>query len=212
VVVPRIASVLSAWGMLATELRLQVTRTHIGDTSTLDVAAINRLYEEMEAEGRQRLSSWFDGAIHSVRSADMRYGEQIFEIDVPLDDIDFTAPDLLARIKAAFERRHEALYTYSLADQDPVLINARVATVGSLPALPQEPLTASGPDRPAIGRRRIYLGEWLDVPVHDFDQLAAGQVVAGPALVVSETTNVLLRHGDQATTTPHGWLDIQVPI
>ncbi|MEE1554611.1 MAG: hydantoinase/oxoprolinase family protein, partial [Alphaproteobacteria bacterium] len=36
VVVPRIASVLSAWGMLATELRLEVTRTHIGDTSALD--------------------------------------------------------------------------------------------------------------------------------------------------------------------------------
>ncbi|MBT3370124.1 MAG: hydantoinase/oxoprolinase family protein [Rhodospirillaceae bacterium] len=212
VVVPRIASVLSAWGMLATELRLEVTRTHIGDTSALDVAAINKLYEEMEAEGRQRLSSWFDGAISSVRSADMRYGEQIFEIDVPLEQIDFTAPDLLDQIKAAFERRHEALYTYSLADQDPVLINARVATVGALPALPEEPLAATGAPRPAIGQRRIYLGDWLDAPVYDFDTLTAGQTVPGPALVVSETTNVLLRDGDLATTTPHGWLDIKVPI
>lgn len=212
VVVPRIASVLSAWGMLATELRLEVTRTHIGDTSTLDIGAINDLYAEMEAEGRRRLSQWFDGAISSVRSADMRYGEQIFEIDVPLDQIDFSAADLLAQIKAAFERRHEALYTYSLQDQDPVLINARVATVGALPALPREPLVEAGADRPPTSRRRIYLGEWLEVPVYDFDRLAAGQKVSGPALVVSETTNVLLRHGDQATTTPHGWLDIQVPI
>ncbi len=211
VVVPRIASVLSAWGMLATELRLEVTRTHIGNTSTLDTGAINNLYQEMEAEGRGRLSQWFDGAISSVRSADMRYGEQIFEIDVPLDQIDFSAPDLLAQIKAAFERRHETLYTYSLKDQDPVLINARVATVGALPALPQEPLVAAGADIPATGRRRIYLGEWLEAPVYDFDWLAAGQKVSGPALVVSETTNVLLRHGDQATTTPHGWLDILVP-
>ena len=144
VVVPRIASVLSAWGMLATELRLEVTRTHIGDTSRLDIAAINSLYEDMEAEGRDRLRSWFDGAISSVRSADMRCGEQIFEIDVPLDQIDFTSPDLLDQMKAAFERRHEALYTYSLKDQDPVLINARVATVGALPALPREPLVKTG--------------------------------------------------------------------
>jgi N-methylhydantoinase A len=212
VVVPRIASVLSAWGMLATDLRLEITRTHIGDTSTLDVAAINRLYRDMEAEGRDRLASWFDGAIHSIRSADMRYGEQIFEIDVPLDQIDFAAPDLLAQIKAAFERRHEALYTYSLADQDPVLINARVATIGALPALPEEPLLAAGDDTPAMGRRRIYLGQWLEAPVYDFDRLSAGQVIAGPALVVSETTNVLLRPGDRATTTPHGWLDIQITI
>ena len=212
VVVPRIASVLSAWGMLATELRLEVTRTHIGDTSRLDIAAINDLYADMEAEGRDRLSSWFDGAISSVRSADMRYGEQIFEIDVPLDQIDFTSPDLLDQIKAAFERRHEALYTYSLKDQDPVLVNARVATVGALPALPQEPLVAAGAPIPATGNRRIYLDGWLDAPVYDFDRLAAGQIIPGPALVVSETTNVLLRHGDQATTTPHGWLDIKIPI
>jgi len=191
---------------------LEVTRTHIGDTSRLDTAAINALYEDMEAEGRARLRSWFDGAISSVRSADMRYGEQIFEIDVPLEQIDFASPGLLDQIKQAFERRHEALYTYSLKDQDPVLINARVATVGALPALPQEPLVAAGGATPATGHRRIYLGEWLDAPVYDFDRLAAGQVIHGPALVISETTNVLLRHGDQATTTPHGWLDIQVPF
>ncbi len=210
VVVPRIASVLSAWGMLATELRLEVTRTHIGDTSDLDIAAITDLYEEMEREGRNRLAGWFDGDIHTTRSADMRYGEQIFEIDVPLEDIDFSAPDLLARIKAAFERRHEALYTYSLEHQDPVLINARVATIGELPALPEEPRSSTGPDAPAVGGRRIYLGEWLEAPVYDFDRLAAGQIIEGPAVVVSETTNVLLRPGDRATTTPHGWLDIQI--
>ena len=212
VVVPRIASVLSAWGMLATELRLEVTRTHIGDTSALDVTAINQLYGAMETEGRERLAGWFDGNIRTTRSADMRYGEQIFEIDVPLEEIDFAAPDLLAQIKAAFERRHEALYTYSLEDQDPVLVNARVATIGDLPALPEEPMLAKGDDAPAMGQRRIYLGDWLEAPVYDFDQLKAGQIINGPALVVSETTNVLLRPGDQATTTPHGWLDISITI
>ncbi|MBT7759836.1 MAG: hypothetical protein HN732_21075 [Rhodospirillaceae bacterium] len=177
-----------------------------------DTDAINALYEEMEAEGQARLRSWFDGAISSVRSADMRYGEQIFEIDVPLDQIDFASPDLLEQIKAAFERRHEALYTYSLKDQDPVLVNARVATVGALPALPEEPLIAAGAATPPTDHRRIYLGEWLEAPVYDFDRLVAGQSIPGPALVVSETTNVLLRHGDQATTTPHGWLDILIPL
>ena len=187
---------------------IQVLHSKTGADLTRSV--LMQIITEMEAEGRERLSNWFDGEINSLRSADMRYGEQIFEIDVPLDGIDFTSTDLLERIKAAFEARHEALYTYSLKDQDPVLINARVATIGAMPALPQEPLAATGEASPASDSRRIYLGEWLDVPVHDFDRLAAGQQVAGPALVVSETTNVLLRPGDQAVTTPHGWLDIEV--
>ncbi len=33
VVVPRVASVLSAWGMLATDIRYELARTHIGDSS-----------------------------------------------------------------------------------------------------------------------------------------------------------------------------------
>ena len=123
--------------MLATQLRLEVTRTHIGDTSTLDVTSINELYSQMEKEGQNRLRDWFDGDIHTSRAADMRYGEQIFEIDVTLDDVDFSAPDLLEQLKTAFERRHEKLYTYSLKDQDPVLVNARVATIGTLPSLPK---------------------------------------------------------------------------
>lgn len=212
VLVPRIASVLSAWGMLATDLRLEVTRTHIGDTSALEIAAISQLYQDMEAEGRARLAQWFDGEIDTLRSADMRYGEQIFEIDVSLDAIDFKAPDLLTRIKAAFEDRHQALYTYSLEDQDPVLVNARVATIGRLPALPEEPVRAPVGDAPATGSRQIYLGQWIEAPVFEFEQLSSGQEIMGPAMVVSETTNVLLRPGDKAITTAQGWLDIQVPL
>jgi N-methylhydantoinase A len=145
-----------------------------------------------------------------MRWADMRYGEQIFEIDVPLDRIDFAAPDLLERIKLAFEHRHEELYTYSLKEQDPVLVNARVAAVGALPALPQEPAAGTGEPSAPSGRRRIYLGEWLEAPVYDFSRLVAEQVIEGPAIVESETTTVLLRPGDQATTTAHRWLDVRV--
>ena len=138
VIVPRVASVLSAWGMLATELRTECMRSHIGDTGGLDADAVRALFDALDAESRTRLAGWFDGEIRTARTADMRYGEQIFEIDVRLDDIDFAGTDLLERIKRAFEARHEELYTYSLRDQDPVLINARVAAIGALPAPPSE--------------------------------------------------------------------------
>ncbi len=210
VVVPRVASVLSAWGMLATELRLESIRTHIGDTGALDAAAIRALYDDMAAAGRQRLEAWFDGPIESRRAADMRYGEQIFEIDVPLDGIDFSAPDLIESLKDAFEKRHEALYTYSLEDQDPVLVNARLATIGALPALPREPRARAGASAEPRGRRRIHLGHWVEVPVYDFRELTAGQVIAGPAMVESDTTTVLLRPGDEATATAERWLDIRI--
>ena len=48
IVVPRLAAVLSAWGMLATDLRYELARTHIGDTSALAADDLRRIFEETE--------------------------------------------------------------------------------------------------------------------------------------------------------------------
>ena len=211
VIVPRLAAVLSAWGMLASDLRCEIARTHIGDASSLDPDALRAAYRDMEAEGRARLAeAAHGGPIHVRRSADMRYGEQIFEVNVPLDGLDFESPDLVQQMAVAFHARHEALYTYALRDQEAVLVNARVTAVGELPSLPQEGNLASGRPAAPRGHRRIYLGGWRDVPIYAFGELAPGQAIDGPAVVESGTTTVLLRAGDRATTTPVGWLDIHV--
>ncbi len=210
VIVPRVASVLSAWGMLATDLRFEVSRTHIGDTGRLDGGAVKRMFDDMEAEGRARLSASYDGPVRIERTVEMRYGEQIFEIAVPLADIDWSVADPLPQIVERFHARHEALYTYALRSQDAVLVNARTAVIGVLPDLPQEPALAPRAPAAPVGERRIHIGGWLDVPVYALDRLAPGQAVAGPAIVESAMTTVLLRPGNTATATAQGWLDIMV--
>jgi N-methylhydantoinase A len=198
VVVPRLAAVLSAWGMLTSDLRYEVARTHLGDASQLDAAALRALYEGLEAEGRRRLAAAsFEGAAQAHRSADMRYGEQIFEVNVSLDGIDWDAADLL-----------EELYTYAMPDQEAVLVNARVAVLGALPDPPREPAVADHPPAAPRTRRRIYLAGWQDVPIFDFDALAPNQAIAGPAVIEAATTTVLLRHGDRAQVSEIGWLDV----
>jgi N-methylhydantoinase A len=46
------------------------------------------------------------------------------------------------------------------------------------------------------------------VPIFEFDGLAPGQTVAGPAVIEAATTTVLLRPGERAQVTEIGWLDI----
>ena len=209
VVVPRIASVLSAWGMLSTDLRYELARTHVGDAARLGDERLRAIFGELEAEARRRLAQWFDGPIRLQRAAEMRYGEQIFEIDVPLDDVDWSGPDLLEAVIARFHARHEALYTYAMPGQEVVLVNARVAAVGALPSLPEDlPPPATAEPRP-IGMRRTYMGgAWCEVPLYDFERLFPGQSLVGPAVVEAPTTTVLLGPGDAARITVHGWLDI----
>ena len=92
-----------------------------------------------------------------------------------------------------------------------MLINARVATIGLLSDLPVEPEAQAMSEAAHTGHRRIYLDDWIEATVFPLDELASGQVVAGPAIIESDTTTVVLRPGDQATTTPQRWLDIAIP-
>jgi len=209
VVVPTVAAVLSAWGMLATDLRYELVRSHVSEVSRTTPAALRKIFAAMEDEGRARLAS-FSGPVHVRRSLDMRYGEQIFEISVPLGDVDLTAPDAIDQIVERFHRRHEELYAYSAPGQEVVIVNARVAVVGVLPALRAEPASGEGSAAATPGRRRVYLGDWVEVPVHGLDGLVPGQSLKGPAIFESATTTVLVREGERVEVTPQGWLDIAV--
>jgi N-methylhydantoinase A len=208
VVVPLAASVLSAWGMLNTDLRIELARSQ-AQRSGIDIDALKAAFAAMEREGRERLG-WFEGEVAVQRSADMRYGEQVFEIAVPLDTMDWSSAELAAEIEAAFHARHQALYTYSLPDQDVVLVNARASVVGRLPPASGVAGGRGLAEAAVKSHRRVHLGRWTDVPVYDFSALAADQAVAGPAMVESDTTTVLLRAGDAARFDARGWLDITV--
>jgi N-methylhydantoinase A len=204
VVVPIAASVLSAWGMLNTDLRVELTRGQ-SQSGGIDIDGLNASFTAMEKDGRSRLS-WFDGEITIHHTADMRYGEQVFEISVPLDDV----PRTREAIEAAFHTAHERLYTYALRDQDVVLVNAGLSVIGRLPAAPTVARDGSMSPVPPKSRRGIYLNEWIEVPVFDFATLAPGQMVIGPVIVESDTTTVLLRERETARFDPRGWLDVRL--
>ncbi|MBN8965092.1 MAG: hydantoinase/oxoprolinase family protein, partial [Rhizobiales bacterium] len=113
VIVPTIASVLSAWGMLTSDLRYEVSQTHVGDDTAMTDEGLRPVYAALEQQAINRLRGWFDGDIHIERSAEMRYGEQVFEVDVSLDGLDWNEPGLAERVAERFHLRHEELYTYS---------------------------------------------------------------------------------------------------
>jgi len=211
VVVPTVASVLSAWGMLASDLRYEVSRSHIGDTSDMDSARLRDIFASLEDEARQRLGSWFTGPIHIERSAEMRYGEQIFEVDVSLEGLDLACPSVMDELIERFHRRHEELYTYSSPGQEVVLVNARVAAVGEVPAAIEanDRKQEGGPLVP-IRTRHAYFDGWRDVPVYALEDVCPGHEIIGPAVIEAETTTVILGIDDRATANSLGWIDIEL--
>src|SRR5262249_43350259 len=140
---------------------------------------------------------------------EMGEGEESLEISVPVPGGGIEAADLMEQVVERFHRRHEELYTYSAPGQDVVLVNARVAVIGELPALPAEQASgARGDVQPKS--RRVYLGRWMEVPVYNFEAVRGGLEVKGPAIFESSTTTVVLREDERAVGTPPGWLDIRL--
>ena len=212
VAVPVFAAGLSAWGMLHTDLRYEMARSELGTGGVPEDAALRTIWAGLESEGRARVATWFGGTVETKRAADMRYGEQVFEIAVPLEHVDWDAPGLAQRVTEAFHARHESLFTYALQGEEVVLVNARLAVIGRLPPMPAPRAAGAGEDAPPFATRRARIGgSEEELPVFAFAALAAGQVVTGPAIVESDTTTVLLLAGDEARMDGRGWLAVRLP-
>jgi len=209
IIVPTVASVLSAWGMLTSDLRYEMSRTHYGAGARISPLKARELFGQLEQAAAGRLRSWFKGPVSIERSAEMRYGEQIFEIDVSLDGLDWDAADLVDQIEGRFHRKHEELYTYASPGQEVVFVNARVAAVGAVAPTDQDtrPASAAGVCAPR-GKRQAFFGDWREVPVYALDALRPGHSLTGPAIIEAETTTVLVDTGDRVTVNALGWLDI----
>jgi N-methylhydantoinase A len=211
IIVPTVASVLSAWGMLTSDLRYEVSRTHYGAGKRISAAEVRDLFAQLEQQAAGRLRSWFAGPMTVERSAEMRYGEQIFEIDVALNDLDWSTADLADQIEDRFHRRHEELYTYASPGQEVVFVNARVAAIGEVAARGQDVHPASSPAA-SVPRttRQAFFGEWREVPVYLLESLAPGQSLQGAAIIEAETTTIVVNEGDRVSVNALGWLDIEL--
>lgn len=211
VIVPGVASVLSAWGMLATDLRYELSRSFMAPIRSMNAEALRSAFAELEVLGRQKLARLNPAEVDIRRRVDMRYGEQVFEISTPLDSLDLERGDLLDEIEARFHERHEEVYTYKSLMQEVIMVNIRVSAIGRLDqmkpgvAAPTEPVSA------AVGIRKIYHGgHWQEVPVYQLESLAVGKTFDGPALIETRTTTVALREGDQARINRLGWVEIAI--
>ena len=209
VIVPTAASVLSAWGMLNSHLRYEASRTHYGTGSRISAEQARELFAQLDKQAAGRLRTWFGGGITIERSAEMRYGEQIFEIDVPLDDISWSADTLVDQIEDRFHSRHEELYTYASRDQEVVFVNARVAAIGEV-AVPAANVRPAPSAFRAPRTRPAFFGKWRDVPVYSLESLTPGQSFEGIAVIDAETTTVIVNEGDRVTVNALGWLDIKL--
>ena len=213
VIIPAAAAVLSAHGMLSTDLKYDYSRSLPTPLLGMDLDAVKALVKGMESEGRQKLQDQgvLESCIEITVSADMRYLDQIYEVNVPVPDLTQDLELLLYQWAGNFHSRYQELYSYSQSEQEIRLVTLRVSLVGSLPKLDPPPVDRVTTDTvKAKGRRKVYLSGWTDATVYEITELPPGSLVNGPAVLESDFTTVLVEAGDKATIDSYGGIELQV--
>jgi len=215
VIIPAAAAVLSAHGMLATDLKYDYSRSHPAALLGMDLGSIRSLVAGMESEGQDKLLAQgvLESNIEVTVTADMRYLDQIYEVNVAIPDLAQDEQALISQWAANFHQRYQELYSYSQSEQEIRLVTLRVSVVGRLPKLNPPPLEGANAAQPKEkGRRSIYFGSWVDAPIYEIADLSPGSTVNGPAVLESNFTTVLVEPGDSATIDPYGGIELQVSL
>ena len=203
--VPRIllpfgAGAMSAWGLLAAPLAFDFVRTVRARLDAADWAALNRLFAEMEDEGRALLAraGVAPEAARVTRIAEMRYVGQGHEVEAPVPGGRLSAASLPA-ITASFEDAYRALY-HRLPQGVPIeALNWRVTVSGPPPPLAFGGAGPARPDGDAVKTRRgAWFAEaagWIDTPVYDRYALAPGTRFEGPVIVEERESTAVIGPG-----------------
>jgi N-methylhydantoinase A len=196
VIAPPSPGVLSAFGLAGADVKTGFVDAINRSTNDLTVAEVRDLFSALEARCHQVLDGEQippdDRSL--LRSADLRYEEQSFEVTVPVANGLDRAVDLNA-LSEGFHAAHRELYGYSIPDHIPFLVNVEVTASGRKPK-PASPTLArsSAPATPA-GTRNVYFletGELQEAAIYARDALMAGQMLSGPAVVEQFDSTVVV--------------------
>ena len=203
-IIPRESSIFCAAGMLMSDLKHDFVRTYAASLQDVDPAKFNRLFEEMKQEGLRLLKEEHipEERVRLIYAVDLRYVKQYHEVGVEITAAEAEAVDIAA-MAARFHPQHNALYGYSLEDEEtPVeLINMRLICIGETekPKFFVQEYAGEDPGPAQKGRRRVYrpvVRDFEDVDIFDGLALKYGNRVVGPAIIeqVNTTTFVTGRY------------------
>ena len=229
IIVPGAPGVFSAFGMLFSDLRYDFVRTWPTRLDEAPFEKIERVYRELEDEGRRaiagtphpnpppRAREGRRGGLQKVtvkRSADMRYVGQEHAVTVDLPMKVFEKQDRAA-IKRHFDEMHEQRYGTCAPNERAEIVSLRTSVTGLMRHPPQERIgrgAASPPPAAFTGRRPVKLDGRGFVATRTFQRsaLLAGNRIKGPALIEEHASTTVLMPGDELTVDAYGNLVIAV--
>ena len=191
VIVPALPGALSAFGILASDVVKDYSRTVLWPVQeNLPAEKLNREFTALRraAEKDFRDESW-RGAIRFQLNVDVRYRGQGYELNIPY----------ARRLLESFRREHQRRYGYNYAGREVELVTLRLRASMKQPlpssdAMKIDASRASGPRR--FERVSAFLsGKKTPSVIYDRDTLQPGKRHTGPAVVTEYSATTLVPPG-----------------
>lgn len=199
VLVPCMPGALSALGILMADVVRDYSRTVM---LPADTEQLESFFLELEERGRKELASeGLAGAV--VRSADLRYVGQGYELNVPFG----------AEIVDSFHCTHRKRYGYSDSNMAVEVVNVRVRfTVATDPVeLPRRSLLPGDGAQAVVKTHPVlFAAEWQKSKVYQRDLLRPGDSFPGPALITEYSSTTVLPLGCVARVDEYTNIVIEV--
>ena len=185
VLIPALPGALSAVGILLADSVRDFSRTVMLPSH----ADLEDVFQELEARGRAEfLAENLDGI--PLRTVDLRYRGQGYELNLPFD----------RNMLAAFHDLHRGRYGFSNHHREVEIVNVRVRMIAKTESFePMRHELKEGDGAQAItSAREVYFdGVTERTPVYDRNALRPGDSFAGPAIVTEYSSATLLPPHDR---------------
>lgn len=210
VILPRLASALSACGMQYSDIVFEATRSRFSDDRSFDIAGVNRALEEIEAE----LAAFRDG-LKGAEGAEARiellvearYRAQVWELDTVLPKVRVNDAADIAALAEAFHQTHERVYAVRDEGSPVEFVNwkGRIAIRLFAPPSPPDVTATAYQPAPDIERPCFFVETGrAATPVYRGSMLQPGAQIAGPAIIEEPTTTIVVYPGLSAALSASG--------
>ena len=182
--------------------------------TTLPAAAaeFNTIFHELEAEAR-RDAVRSAGELRLERSLDMKFRRQVHNVRIPVPAGDLEEKSMESLV-ASFEQAYEKIYgkgtSYRKAGVEVSNFIVTATTKTYKPKLKEEEPDGASPQSARAGERQVYFDGFIATPVFNMELLRPGNNIAGPAVVESPATSLLLHPGQTATVDRYRNLLVKV--
>ncbi len=192
VIVPALPGALSAFGILVSDVVKDYSRTVLWRVSArLPFPQLAQEFSRLEHRAEQdfRREAW-QGRLNHVRSVDVRYRGQGYELNIPL------SPRLLLDFHAEHKRR----YGYAQTEREVELVTLRLRTTMRSPQVKlarQNVAKGGNPWRAKAAdvSRVFFAGKKHRTPVRRREELSAGTSYQGPAIVTEYSATTVVPPG-----------------